>query len=89
MSYGTNTFSFGLDNTDAPLKLLSIELTSLISVLFKFKSYQNNEVILFRKHCINDKDTPSHNCGKKNNQFIIVKNDNNKIKFLICSKITL
>ena len=49
------------------------------------KRFSNkNEKIRFRKHCINDEDFPSHNCEKKVSKFIIAKNKNNEIKFLIC-----
>ena len=49
------------------------------------KTVNDDEQITYRKHCINNEEFPSHNCGRKPNKFIIVKNDSNKIKFLICS----
>ena len=51
---------------------------------FRKRSNNKIETVGFRKHCIKDDDFPSHNC-EKGGKFILVKSQNNKIKFLICS----
>ena len=38
----------------------------------------------FRKHCFNTGDLALHNCGSNNSYFLIVKNKDNKISFVIC-----
>ena len=47
---------------------------------------QNKEFILskFRKHCINTGNYAKHNCGSKYANFILAKDRNNNIKFVIC-----
>ena len=46
---------------------------------------QSEEILkLYRKHCINTEDYAYHNCEYKNNYFIIVRDEDNKTKYVIC-----
>ena len=47
---------------------------------------QINDNILtnFRKHCINSSNIAKHNCRSQNADFLLVKNNQNKIDFVIC-----
>ena len=38
----------------------------------------------FRKHCLNTNNIAKHNCGSKNANFILVKDKEGKINFVIC-----
>ena len=75
-----------IDNSLEQIKKEYKENYDLLSKYTSRRNFSNDdEEIVYRKHCINNEEFPSHNCGRKPNKFIIVKNDNNKIKFLICS----
>ena len=41
-------------------------------------------LINFRKHCFGSEDFASHNCKNKQNRFIIIKNNNQEKRFVIC-----
>ena len=49
----------------------------------KRKPHQECLLSNFRKHCFNSNNLAQHNCGSNSN-FLIVKNKDNKINFVIC-----
>ena len=50
----------------------------------KRRPHQDSLLSNFRKHCFNTNDLALHNCGGVNSYFLIVKNKDNKINFVIC-----
>ena len=48
------------------------------------KPEQSNLLSNFRKHCIHTENLAHHNCGSKNNNFILAKNKENLINMVIC-----
>ena len=78
-------------------KLLNLKKTEYSSIAILLRNAMNNyernktkiiqkEYILtnFRKHCINTSKIAKHNCGSQNANFILVKDKDNKIIFVIC-----
>ena len=78
-------------------KLLNLKKTEYSSIAILLRNAMNNyernktkiiqkEYILrnFRKHCINTSKFAKHNCGSQNANFILVKDKDNKIIFVIC-----
>ena len=52
--------------------------------LYKYKPNNYNFFSNFRKHCLHTENFARHNCGSKNNYFLLVKNTENKLNFVIC-----
>ena len=52
--------------------------------LLKRRPHQDSLLSNYRKHCFNSDNFAHHNCGSTNSNFLIVKNRQNKIKFVIC-----
>ena len=50
----------------------------------KHRGHQEHLLTDFRKHCFNTNNLALHNCGISNSYFLIVKNNRNKINFVIC-----
>ena len=62
------------------------KISQLLRNSWQSKRLDNKDFILtnFRKHCINTDNIAKHNCGSQNANFILVKNNENKINFVIC-----
>ena len=62
------------------------KISQLLRNSWQSKRLDNKDFILtnFRKHCINTDNIAKHNCGNQNANFILVKNNENKINFVIC-----
>ena len=79
---------------DDCLQSIMKDYTNNFNILSKFwnnhekigkRRAQSEEIVkLYRKHCINTEDYAYHNCEYKNNYFIIVRDEDNKTKYVIC-----
>ena len=47
-------------------------------------THKENILTNFRKHCMNTPKIAKHNCGSQNANFILVKDKDNKINYVIC-----
>ena len=52
--------------------------------ILKRRPHQESLLSNFRKHCVNTDNLARHNCGSNNSFFLIVKDNKNKINFVIC-----
>ena len=52
--------------------------------ILKRKPHKECLLSNFRKHCFNTDNLAMHNCGSNNSFFLIVKNKENKISYVIC-----
>ena len=52
--------------------------------VLKRKPHKDSLLSNFRKHCFHTDNYARHNCGSSNNNFILVKNKDNKINYVIC-----
>ena len=78
---------------ESGLQSIIKDYTNIFNILSKFWSHhektkrrgQSEEMLkIFRRHCINTDDYAYHNCDFKNNYFIIIRDEDNKAKYVIC-----
>ena len=78
---------------ESGLQSIIKDYTNIFNILSKFwihhekmkRRGQSEEMLkIFRKHCINMDDYAYHNCDFKNNYFIIIRDEDNKAKYVIC-----
>ena len=79
---------------DDSLQSITKDYTNIYNILTKHWNHhekigkrraQSEEIVkIFRKHCINTDEYAYHNCEFKNNYFIAIRDEDNKIKYVIC-----